>query len=41
MSWTDAPVPINDTDADELVKSVEQFQRQAEAWVKAKDPSLA
>lgn len=37
----DAPVPISDTDADELVKAVEQFQRDAEIWIRAKDATLA
>lgn len=37
----DAPVLISDTDADELVQAVEQFQLDVEAWIKAKDLSLA
>jgi hypothetical protein len=37
----DAPVPVSDTDADELVRNVEQFRHEAEAWVKAQDPTLA
>jgi len=37
----DAPVPISDTDADELVKMVEEFRQDAEAWIKTKDPSLS
>jgi hypothetical protein len=37
----DAPVSISDTDADDLVKAVEQFQSDAEAWIKVKDRTLA
>jgi hypothetical protein len=37
----DAPVHISDTDANELLESVEQFWHVVEAWIKAKDPSLA
>lgn len=36
----DAPILISDTDADDLVKAVEQFQQDAEAWIKAKHPAL-
>lgn len=35
-----APVLISDTDADELVKEVEQFRQDAESWIRAKDPLL-
>ena len=37
----DAPVPISDTDADDLVKAVEQFLQDAEAWIRVKDATLA
>jgi len=36
----DAPVLVTDTDADDLVKAVEQFQMDAEVWIRAKFPSL-
>jgi hypothetical protein len=36
----DAPVLITDTDADDLLKTVEQFQRDAETWIRAKFPKL-
>jgi hypothetical protein len=37
----DAPLAISDTDVDDLIESVEQFQRDAEAWIKGKDPALS
>ena len=37
----DTPIVISDTDADDLVKAVKQFQHDAEKWIAAKDPSLA
>lgn len=37
----DAPVPVSNTDAQDLVDSVKQFQSDAERWIAAKDPSLA
>jgi uncharacterized protein (UPF0332 family) len=37
----DSPVPISDTDADELVRTAKQFAQQAETWIKTKHPSLA
>ena len=36
----DTPVSISETDADELVEAVEQFQRDAEKWIFAKNPTL-
>ena len=36
----DSPVLISSTDADDLVKAVEMFQLEAEAWIRAKDPTL-
>jgi hypothetical protein len=37
----DAPVLVSDTDADDLLNAVTKFQKDAEAWVKLKDPTLA
>jgi len=37
----EAAVLISDTDADDLLKAVEQFRLDAEAWIKAKYPALA
>lgn len=37
----DSPVPISDTDANDLVDAVKQFQQDAEKWILAKDPTLA
>jgi hypothetical protein len=37
----DTPVSISETDADELVQAVQQFQQDAEKWIYAKDPTLA
>ncbi|MBC7782805.1 MAG: hypothetical protein H7144_03115 [Burkholderiales bacterium] len=34
-------VPVSDTDVDELITAVEQFQQSAELWIKARDSSLA
>ena len=36
----DAPVLISDTDAEELVSVVKQFQKDAEVWIRAKGPTL-
>jgi hypothetical protein len=36
----DSPVPISDTDAEELVRTVKQFAQQAQAWIRGKHPSL-
>jgi hypothetical protein len=36
----DSPVSISSTDADDLVKTVEAFQQDAEAWIGATDPTL-
>ncbi len=36
----DTPAPISDTDAEDLLAAVEQFQRDAERWVRAKTPGL-
>jgi hypothetical protein len=36
----DSPTVISDTDADDLLQAVEQFQRDAEEWIKAKDATL-
>jgi hypothetical protein len=38
--YTDAGL-ITDTEAEELLKTVLQFQTDAEAWIKAHHPSLA
>lgn len=32
---------VTDTDADGLLKTVQQFAIDAEAWIKAKHPTLA
>ncbi len=37
----DTPIPISDTDADDLMQAVEQFQRNAQKWIRAKHPMLA
>jgi hypothetical protein len=37
----DSPVPISDTDADDLLKTVEEFQRDAENWIQKRYPKLA
>lgn len=37
----ESPVLISDTDADDLLKAVEQFQQDSQAWIKATDPTLA
>lgn len=37
----DAPISVSSTDADDLLDSVEQFQRDAEGWIRATYPSLA
>jgi hypothetical protein len=37
----DTPVPISDTDADDLMEAVKQFQQDAEQWIRARDPKLA
>ena len=37
----DAPVLISDTDADDLVQAVEQFQLDCEAWIDAHHTSLS
>ena len=37
----DAPVLLSDTDADELIKAVDQFLRDVEAWIRTKNPMLA
>jgi hypothetical protein len=36
----ETPVLISDSDAGDLVDAVEQFQKDCEAWIKSKDPSL-
>jgi hypothetical protein len=36
----DTPVSISDTDADELVQAVQQFQHEIEQWIHARDPTL-
>jgi hypothetical protein len=36
----DSPVLISDTEANDLVKTVEQFQREAETWIQTKFPKL-
>jgi hypothetical protein len=36
----DTPVSISETDADELLQAVQQFQQDAEKWVFALDPTL-
>jgi hypothetical protein len=38
--YTDAGI-ITDTEAEELLKTVLQFQSDAETWIKANHPSLA
>jgi hypothetical protein len=37
----DSPVLISDTDADDLLKTVEEFQRDAENWIQKRYPKLA
>ncbi len=37
----DSPASISDTDADDLLTAVEQFQLDAEAWIKTTYPPLA
>ena len=37
----DSPIPVSDTDAQELLQSVKQFAQQAQAWIMAKHPALA
>lgn len=37
----DAPIPISDTDVEELIKSVEEFNNDGEAWITKKDPTLS
>ena len=36
----DSPVAVSDTDANDLLAAVGQFQQDAEAWIMAKDPTL-
>jgi len=37
----DSPVLVSETDAQDLLQTVEQFQVDAEAWIKIRDPMLA
>ena len=37
----EGPVGLTDTEADGLITDVKQFQQDVEAWIKAKDASLA
>jgi hypothetical protein len=37
----DAPAIISDTDADDLLQTVERFRQDAEAWIKSNFPALA
>ncbi len=37
----DTPISISETDADELVAAVKQFQLDAEKWIRARTPTLA
>jgi len=36
----DAQVLVSDTDAEDLVKAVEDFQADVNAWIRSKDPTL-
>jgi hypothetical protein len=37
----DSPIPISDTDAEELVQAVREFAHQAQGWMKSKYPLFA
>jgi hypothetical protein len=37
----DTPITISDTDADDLIQAVKQFQQDAESWIHTKNPRLA